>query len=163
MNFLWHCRIVNATGTHWWLVNIGSVATSHYLHQCWPRAMSPYGVTRPQLVNEMICFHFHWTKYYKYSIRFTDDLNEQELMVFAGMISFRFKFEWTKFALMKSNFKHTSASLQQPCPGLPETIKLSRHDKTFNCENIHNSIGIVRYKPVCFVIYCIVSLVTQCR
>ena len=26
-------------------------ATSHYLSQCWLRSMSPYGVTRPQLVN----------------------------------------------------------------------------------------------------------------
>ena len=26
-------------------------ATSHYLSQCWPRAVSPYGVTRPQWVN----------------------------------------------------------------------------------------------------------------
>ena len=26
-------------------------ATSHYLNQCWPRSMSPYGVTRPQWVN----------------------------------------------------------------------------------------------------------------
>ena len=26
-------------------------ATSHYLRQCWPRFMSPYGVTRPQWVN----------------------------------------------------------------------------------------------------------------
>ena len=26
-------------------------ATSHYLSQCWPRFMSPYGVTRPQWVN----------------------------------------------------------------------------------------------------------------
>ena len=28
-------------------------ATSHYLSQCWPRSMSPYGVTRPQWVNDM--------------------------------------------------------------------------------------------------------------
>ena len=27
-------------------------ATSHYLSQCWPRSMSPYGVTRPQWVND---------------------------------------------------------------------------------------------------------------
>ena len=27
------------------------MATSHYLSQCWPRSMSPYGVTRPQWVN----------------------------------------------------------------------------------------------------------------
>ena len=26
-------------------------ATSHYLNQCWPRSMSPYGVTMPQWVN----------------------------------------------------------------------------------------------------------------
>ena len=23
-------------------------ATSHYLNQCWPRSLSPYGITRPQ-------------------------------------------------------------------------------------------------------------------
>ena len=28
------------------------LATSHYLSQCWPRAMSTNGVTRPQLVND---------------------------------------------------------------------------------------------------------------
>ena len=27
-------------------------ATSHYLTQCWPRSPTPYGVTRPQWVNE---------------------------------------------------------------------------------------------------------------
>ena len=26
--------------------------TSHYLSQCWPRALWPYGVTRPQWVND---------------------------------------------------------------------------------------------------------------
>ena len=31
---------------HWCLQ-----ATSHYLSQCWPRFMSPYGTTRPQWVN----------------------------------------------------------------------------------------------------------------
>ena len=29
----------------WW-----RQVTSHYLSQCWPRSMSPYGVTRPQYV-----------------------------------------------------------------------------------------------------------------
>ena len=28
-------------------------ATSHYLNQCWPRSMSPYGITRPQWVNSL--------------------------------------------------------------------------------------------------------------
>ena len=30
-------------------------STSHYLSQCWPRSMSPYGVTRPQWVNSQFC------------------------------------------------------------------------------------------------------------
>ena len=38
-------------------------ATSHYLSQCWPRSLSPYGVTRPQWVNSLVyvvnCFT-HW-------------------------------------------------------------------------------------------------------
>ena len=28
-----------------------TLATSHYLRQCWPRSLTPYGVTRPQWVN----------------------------------------------------------------------------------------------------------------
>ena len=28
-------------------------ATSHYLSQCWPKSVSPYGVTRPQWVNSL--------------------------------------------------------------------------------------------------------------
>ena len=32
-------------------------ARSHYLNQCWPRSMSPYGITRPQWVKEAI---FSW-------------------------------------------------------------------------------------------------------
>ena len=28
-------------------------ATSHYLSQCWPRSMSPYGATRPQWVKSL--------------------------------------------------------------------------------------------------------------
>ena len=33
-------------------------ATSHYLSQCWPRSMSPNGVTRPQWVKWWVnCFH----------------------------------------------------------------------------------------------------------
>ena len=32
-------------------------ATSHYLRQFWPRFMSPYGVTRPQWVKQMVSSH----------------------------------------------------------------------------------------------------------
>ena len=45
-------------------------ATSHYLSQCWPRSLSPYGVTRPQWVNRetgkniflrfLLTEHFFW-------------------------------------------------------------------------------------------------------
>ena len=30
-------------------------ATSHYLSQCWPRSLLPYGVTRPQWVKSTKC------------------------------------------------------------------------------------------------------------
>ena len=40
-------------------------ATSHYLSLCWPRIMSPYGVTRPQWVNVMsadgLAMQMAWT------------------------------------------------------------------------------------------------------
>ena len=35
-------------------------ATSHYLSQCWPSSMSPYGVTRPQWVKDRYVDHFLW-------------------------------------------------------------------------------------------------------
>ena len=31
-------------------------ATSHYLSQCWPRSLQPYGITRPQWVNTLSVF-----------------------------------------------------------------------------------------------------------
>ena len=38
-------------------------ATSHYLSQCWPRYLSPYGLTRPQWVKRGFKYHFTspWT------------------------------------------------------------------------------------------------------
>ena len=38
--------------------------TNHYLNQCWPRSMSPYGFTRPRRVNVVrltfyLIFHLH--------------------------------------------------------------------------------------------------------
>ena len=32
-------------------------ATNHYLSQCWPRSMLPYGVTRPQWVDNINRYH----------------------------------------------------------------------------------------------------------
>ena len=38
-------------------------ATSHYMSQCWPRSMSPFGVNRPQWVNAcliaLLCDKYH--------------------------------------------------------------------------------------------------------
>ena len=35
-------------------------ATRHYLSQCWPRSMSPYGVSRPQQINCFTKTIRHW-------------------------------------------------------------------------------------------------------
>ena len=35
-------------------------AASHYLSQCWPRSLSPYGVTRLQWVNSLYWIFFIW-------------------------------------------------------------------------------------------------------
>ena len=50
-------------------------ATSHYLNQCWPRSMSPNGVTRPQWVNKgsvQITWRERlpadWISYFQFSI-----------------------------------------------------------------------------------------------
>ena len=54
-------------------------ATSHYLSQCWPSSLSPYGITRLQWVNGVIChspscslfsnlyLQFSWFKYWRWS------------------------------------------------------------------------------------------------
>ena len=34
-------------------------ATSHYMNQCWPRSVSPYGFTRPQWFT-VITWHYQW-------------------------------------------------------------------------------------------------------
>ena len=43
-------------------------ATSHYLSQCWPRSVSPYGVIRPQ-----------WVKTHLYFLSFLDTDMAQEV------------------------------------------------------------------------------------
>ena len=52
--FMSNCSQVNATKHLRWEVNIvagngfvSSEATGPYMSQCWPRSISPYGVTRP--------------------------------------------------------------------------------------------------------------------
>ena len=47
-------------------------ATSHYLSQCWPRSMWPYGVTRPQWVKCSIFnkLHIFWCTVKKFCVEF---------------------------------------------------------------------------------------------
>ena len=62
--------LMNVTGPYWWEVSFGSgngawchQATSHYLSKCWPRSMSPYGVTRPQWVKGLQNANMFWTDF----------------------------------------------------------------------------------------------------
>ena len=51
-------------------------ATSHYLSQCWPRSMSPYGVTRLQWVNGTALyavFEFHLKKLLVLQLKCTEN------------------------------------------------------------------------------------------
>ena len=76
-------------------------ATSHYLSQCWPRSLSPYGDTRPQWVNP-VCdelfggkhknvimytksyiFYYFWTLRYKsLIIRRVNNPSGDEIRIF---------------------------------------------------------------------------------
>ena len=45
-------------------------ASSHYLSQCWPRSMSPYGVTKPQWIHDITPWHVDInTSWLVYSIK----------------------------------------------------------------------------------------------
>ena len=49
MYLLWNCPKMNIIVLQ--VMAWCRQATSHYLSQCWPSSMSPYGITRPQWVN----------------------------------------------------------------------------------------------------------------
>ena len=46
-------------------------ATNHYLSQWWPRSESPYGITRPQWVNNHLKDSNYWYPIYKLSKMYT--------------------------------------------------------------------------------------------
>ena len=48
---LWNCPQKNVTGLYGWYIINDSVNGLVLPCQCWPRSMSPYGVTRPQWAN----------------------------------------------------------------------------------------------------------------
>ena len=72
-------------------------STSHYLSQCWPRSLSPYGVTRPQWVNLIQCNVWwpghvrsqaiSWRLFHHVRMVAADDLETQEDWVKAGLVS----------------------------------------------------------------------------
>ena len=53
-------------------------ATSHYLSQCWPRSVSPYGIIRPQWVNPCHDFILGNTKRY---LHFTSLLKNEMMQI----------------------------------------------------------------------------------
>ena len=65
-HLLWNCPQLMVTGLTDDKSTLGQVsawchqATSHYLRQCWPRSMSPYGVTGPQWVNMIWMLYVIW-------------------------------------------------------------------------------------------------------
>ena len=68
---LWSCPQMNVTGPHWLVINIGSGnglvpnTPSHYLRQCWPTSLSPYGIIKPQyfvtLTSQLFCDMIDWS------------------------------------------------------------------------------------------------------
>ena len=65
-------------------------ATSHYLSQCWPRSLSPYGVTRPQWVK--CSTHWHWNKMAAiFQKTFSNTLSWMKIK------EFQFNFHWDLF------------------------------------------------------------------
>ena len=62
-HFLWNCSLVQATELHWWWVMLVQVMAwwpqeiSHYLSQCWPNSMWPYGDTSLQRVKSITYAH----------------------------------------------------------------------------------------------------------
>ena len=44
-------------------------ATSHYLSQCWPSSLSPYGITRPQWVEMDVVTYSCWDESYSMLVK----------------------------------------------------------------------------------------------
>ena len=103
-------------------------ATSHYLSQCWPRYLSPYGVTRSQWVNwSPLMLHTcigelgqHWScngllPAHCQAITWT---NADLLLI--GPLGTNFREIWIKmwnFSLVKIHSKKSSTKWQSFCQG----------------------------------------------
>ena len=109
-------------------------ATSHYLSQCWPRSMSPYGVTRPQWVNSSLLSaanmsgnwvsigsHNGMLPFWHQAITWTNDN-----LLSIGRLATIFSEIWIKtqtFSFMKMHLKMLSAKWWPFCSGRDDLIK----------------------------------------
>ena len=71
-------------------------ATSHYLSQCWPSSLSPYGVTRAQWVNTL--------RLEQNGSHFADNIFKYTLS--HENFVFRFIFHWSLFPMVQSALRH---------------------------------------------------------
>ena len=75
-------------------------ATSHYLSECWPRSLSPYGFTRPQCVNTLRLnqnghnFADDTLKCIFLTLKSSEALNPRELCYYISRSSFVFIQIW---------------------------------------------------------------------
>ena len=97
-------------------------ATSHYLSQCWPRSMSPNGITRPQWVN--------WSPPGKNGRHFADDifkcifLNEKFCILIK--ISLKFVCEWIVLYFDENFTEVCLSNWQWPIIGLDNGLAPNR-------------------------------------
>ena len=84
-------------------------ATSHYLNQCWPSSMLPYGITRPQWVNSFIVPWQTWKNSHKI-LKLTYHVLEVKCHVFASTSNvFLINLHWVQYHGLESNLVQVMA------------------------------------------------------
>ena len=102
-------------------------ATSHYLSQCWPRFMSPYGVTRPQWVK----IHAQFPCQNHFRVHHTICSKLESLAVFSIIL--------------------TSFGLQLPDQTFKREFAIWHHVSLFSCENLRfMSVSLYLKTDACF-------------
>ena len=87
-------------------------AASHYLSQCWPRSLSPYGVTRPQWVN--FIFEALWLSPSKFQ--------KKTLKISLFKLLVKFKYDWKIIHFKSQPHLPGSTLIQRVVSSWPETI-----------------------------------------
>ena len=138
-------------------------ATSHYLSQCWPRSMSPNGVTRPQWVNGCMLsyhsglFHWHWDRDKMATISQTTLSNAFSWM---KMLEFQLKFHWSLFlrvqlTIFQHWFRQWLGAIQATSHYLNQWWLVYWHIYASLCLNIENIVQKVFQH--CLLHYCDVT------